>query len=574
MARKVFLSVLGTGFYGKCRYRKNDFLSSETRFIQQAMLEYHDVKSWTEDCAAYILLTSKAKATNWIVPGNERYNFHEQKNEAYKGLCDVIEDMDLPINVQAVDIVEGKDESEMWEIFNTVYEILQDGDEVYFDLTHGFRYLPMLVLVLGNYAKFLKNISVKGISYGNYESRNDGEAPIVDLLPLSLLQDWTHAAADFIENGSVSQLVELSRHQTSSILRNNNKDESARNLNAFVKGLGTFVDEMKFCRGVDIYNATTLKKLLATSETISSTFIQPLNPVMDKIKMSLNGFVAGKSAKNCLMAAKWCADNGMYQTAITELQEGIVTFFCERNNIPVDNETMRGTVNAACAVKGENRENNITDAELLKLSKKVECDERLTESLARNFCHLTRLRNDFNHSGMRNNPQSIDKLKRNIKKYVDKIIAELCDNKEPDNTAEAEPKAELCDNKESVNTPKLLINLSNHPSSEWSEEQLSAAMEYGKCIDIPFPNVDPFDDEDAISELADKKIAEILTLVKDNKVTVHIMGEMCLTFQIVSKLHQHGIKCISSTTYRIAEILPDGSKRIEFHFKRFRDYGK
>lgn len=133
--------------------------------------------------------------------------------------------MGLPVHVNAVAIVDGKDESEMWEIFKTVYDLLKDEDEVYFDLTHAFRYLPMLVLVLGNYAKFLKNITVKGISYGNYESRTDDEAPIVDLLPLSVLQNWTHAAADFLENGSVSRLVELSKHQISPILRNNHNDE-------------------------------------------------------------------------------------------------------------------------------------------------------------------------------------------------------------------------------------------------------------------------------------------------------------------------------------------------------------
>lgn len=431
--------------------------------------------------------------------------------------------------------------------------------EVYFDLTHAFRYLPMLVLVLGNYAKFLKNITVKGISYGNYESRTDDEAPIVDLLPLSVLQNWTHAAADFLENGSVSRLVELSKHQISPILRNNHNDESARNLNAFVKSLDTFVDEMKFCRGVSIYNAATLKKLLKSSEAISSTFIQPLNPVMDKIKTSLNGFVPEQNSKNCLQAAKWCLDKGMYQPAITELQEGVVTFFCERHNIPVDDDKLRPAVNSVFVVKGENKENHINDPKLLELFEKVDGDEKVTDSLARHFCHLTGLRNDFNHSGMRSNPQSVDKLTRNIKDYLDKIIAELYG----DNNSE-----------DSTDKPNLLINLSNHPSSKWSEEQLASAMEYGKCIDIPFPNVDPFADEHVISELADTKIAEILTLAKDNTVTVHIMGEMCLTFQIVSKLNEYGIKCISSTTYRVAETLPDGSKRIEFHFKRFREYGK
>lgn len=59
--------------------------------------------------------------------------------------------MNLPVEIRPVDIVDGKDEDEMWKIFNALFNELRDGDELYFDLTHSFRYIPMLVLVLGNY---------------------------------------------------------------------------------------------------------------------------------------------------------------------------------------------------------------------------------------------------------------------------------------------------------------------------------------------------------------------------------------------------------------------------------------
>lgn len=52
-------------------------------------------------------------------------------------------------------IPEGRNEQEMWEIFQKVYGQMHEGDELYIDLTHAFRYLPMLVLVLSNYAKLI-----------------------------------------------------------------------------------------------------------------------------------------------------------------------------------------------------------------------------------------------------------------------------------------------------------------------------------------------------------------------------------------------------------------------------------
>ncbi|MBK8390607.1 MAG: hypothetical protein IPL23_15555 [Saprospiraceae bacterium] len=32
----------------------------------------------------------------------------------------------------------------------------------------------------------------------------------------------------------------------------------------------------------------------------------------------------------------------------------------------------------------------------------------------------------------------------------------------------------------------MLINLSNHPSANWSTNQITAASKYGDIIDIPF----------------------------------------------------------------------------------------
>ena len=76
MARRVFISVLGTGFYKKCRYCKDTFISSETRFIQQALMEYHNIKSWNGSDRIFILLTDKAKSENWdITDGDPLENF-------------------------------------------------------------------------------------------------------------------------------------------------------------------------------------------------------------------------------------------------------------------------------------------------------------------------------------------------------------------------------------------------------------------------------------------------------------------------------------------------------------------
>lgn len=59
MSRKVFISILGTGFYNKCSYVTNDFCSSETRFAQQSILELVGACHWSKGDACYIFTTEK-----------------------------------------------------------------------------------------------------------------------------------------------------------------------------------------------------------------------------------------------------------------------------------------------------------------------------------------------------------------------------------------------------------------------------------------------------------------------------------------------------------------------------------
>ena len=261
MARKLFISVLGTGLYEKSVYTQGDFKSSETRFIQQATLELIGCKeTWTEEDRVCILLTDKAKELNWEV--SSRKHPHTKEEIAYEGLNTLLQRMNLRPQIMPISICDGKNEDEMWKIFQTTFELIQDGDELYFDLTHSFRYLPMLILVLGNYAKFLKNIRIAHISYGNYEARNEEGSPIVDLLPLTVLQDWTFAAADFLHNGRSEQLTQLTQQVFKPILRDTRgEDQQAQALRSFSDTLNNITDNLQMCRGLNITKEKDISKI-------------------------------------------------------------------------------------------------------------------------------------------------------------------------------------------------------------------------------------------------------------------------------------------------------------------------
>ena len=121
----------------------------------------------------------------------------------------------------------------------------------------------------------------------------------------------------------------------------------------------------------------------------------------------------------------------------------------------------------------------------------------------------------------------------------------------------------------------MLINLSNHPSSTWSEQQMQAAYkQYGDIVDMAFPAIDPWIDEDGVDELANVYFSKIKLLANDKSTTavVHLMGEFSFTYALVNKLKAEGIDAIVSTSVRQTEMNADGSKTIRFDFVRFRKY--
>ena len=120
----------------------------------------------------------------------------------------------------------------------------------------------------------------------------------------------------------------------------------------------------------------------------------------------------------------------------------------------------------------------------------------------------------------------------------------------------------------------MFINLTNHPTDRWEAAQLRAASTYGTLTDLPFPQVPPESDEDTIATLADEYTQRVLHLQHSTHepVVVHIAGEHTLVYALVGRLRQAGIRCIASTTCRIAEEEANGLKHSQFRFVRFREY--
>lgn len=118
----------------------------------------------------------------------------------------------------------------------------------------------------------------------------------------------------------------------------------------------------------------------------------------------------------------------------------------------------------------------------------------------------------------------------------------------------------------------MFYNISNHPSKYWPQHQLSVAHQMaGEVVDIPFPEVSPYDNSSDI-DLKAKQFAQTIIDGLTEGDVVHIMGEHTFMFSLVSFLLKNGVRCVASTTSREVAYSENGDKISQFHFVAFRDY--
>lgn len=566
-SRKVFISILGTNKYDPCIYRQGDFTSTETRFIQEATLDLLKARSeWSADDAAYIFLTPTARTANWqAVPV-----YRDGSPKDYIGLEPTLDQMGLPFPVEPVDISEKGDEEAIWSVFRSIYRQIHKGDRLYIDITHSFRYLPMLLLVLTNYARELKGAEVVSITYGNWEVKTEMK-PIVDLGALIELQDWTVAAGEFLRNGRASRLEELTKERVTPILRKSEKkDKNAIRLRKLVDRLTTVSQSLTTIRGKKILEGKIFEELDKYTHGLDAGLIAPLSPLIEKIKDSFGDFDTKPSVSNGFAAARWCHRMQLYQQSITILQETMKAYVAASHGYPSDDEDY--TELAAKAFHFHTAKGSIPEDEW-QLGESDPTDREARAEVVRQFLagsavrelhplytKIGQLRNDFNHAGFKSNPRDEKKILRDIKKYISDTEEMLRGKQTIEPLPTPPPGA------------PLLINLSNHPSADWGARQREAAEMYGEIEDMTFPAIPPEAGEIEITDLAEEYVARIEERAEMQDVTVHIMGEMTFCYAVITRLQPLGIPCIASTTRRQITEAADGVKEVHFDFETFREY--
>jgi CRISPR-associated DxTHG motif protein len=124
---------------------------------------------------------------------------------------------DYVADVESVAIPDGRNDAELWQIFQTVVDVVETKEPVVFDITHGFRSLPFLAFLSAAYLRTVKDIQLEAVYYGNFEARDQSvtpnRAPVIDLTRFVDLLDWMVAADRFTRFGDARDLADLLKVQ-------------------------------------------------------------------------------------------------------------------------------------------------------------------------------------------------------------------------------------------------------------------------------------------------------------------------------------------------------------------------
>jgi CRISPR-associated Csx2 family protein len=399
--RKLYLSFAGAGNYTTVTY-KNEKLGIDhyTQFAQVATAK-SAAKNFTTDDAVIIFTTPEAEEKYWA-------DDQRKPKELQKQLLD----LNLACSVNNKPINSGSTEADIWEMFTTIFECIKENDIVYFDVTSGFRSQPLLTLPLINYAKFLKNVTVAGIYYGNFQGAGNN-APVWDLTDFSKLQDWTNNANIFLRTGNAKGLAKQIEGDTFKNVK---------------QGLERFSEFTLVNRGMDIYRGSEIVQLskdLEAVEAATNPAEKAVVPILKKVKDQFLNYQEN-SAINGFHAARWCIQNGLIQQATTLLEEFVTSFAIELIGETdfIQDEKFRTFISGTLSVNEEKliypKLASFEDNELILIARKVYSlsDYKKLSKLANQIKNS--IRNDINHAGFRSAPRDFTGLSDSIvKRYND-----------------------------------------------------------------------------------------------------------------------------------------------------------
>lgn len=340
MAR-ILITSLGTGekkdgAYKKANYEIEKVLYPEESFISKALTKHFNIDT------VFIVGTSgsiwdEVYSAFGGADENKYFELYSKKDED-KITSDDLLDIEQTINkyINGNDsrcflISYGLNDEELWQNFEQylkISEYINDGDELYLDITHSFRSLAMMSFLMTQFIEQVrqKDIKIRGIFYGmfEYSKQNKGITPVVNMSILAEINEWTKAIGYLKYSGNATMLYQLLKNES------NNTDKETEKV------------FMHLSNSISMGNITGIKEAVQTIKKRLSILESNKNPIVAYISNDVKDFVQSLDYETesdfCMALAKWFLKNYNYGMSYIVLADGIIAKMCELNSLNPDLE--------------------------------------------------------------------------------------------------------------------------------------------------------------------------------------------------------------------------------------------
>lgn len=381
----VLISVIGTGTYQPTTYQFNGKQSETSPYIIKA------INDLFKPDKTFVIMT-------------------EQAETAHKSNLEQVCEFEM------IQIKAGKNEQELWDMFQVVADIVPENQNIIIDVTHGFRSQPMLLLAIAIYLQVTKNVKVDYILYGAFDAKDEnGISPIFDLKPFLDLISWSFATDNFIKKGDATLLSELIINIHNQAYKSKN-DYLPKGLKSVGQKLSDMTKAFSVVRPQEILSiAQELPEKITQSysDTDNLSKAKPFKSLLDKItekfaKFSIDETVFSESGIYAQAEIiQYYLDTKQYQQAVTLSRELVVSKVCSiyKFDMLTQREQAENLLNST--IRNDNPFLQMTEQ-------------------GKNFADiwqvLGNIRNDINHAGMRENPIPASSIIQQIEKLCSQTI--------------------------------------------------------------------------------------------------------------------------------------------------------
>lgn len=346
------------------------------------------------------------------------------------------------VEVNVVPIPLGQNVNELWVIFDRVSQAVKPKEQVAFDITHGLRSFPLVGLLVAAFLRSGLNVDLHAVLYGAWDVRDQSvtpnRTPLFDLSPMIALMDWAAAADRFNRTGDARFLASLLKDQKKAMAEATSGDPTALrevgHLSNLAGALTSISQSLRLIRpeqamqqiaGLEerVQRALPALEQTATARPFAlllESVIDTYRPLAHANPQAPENLAAGLDVERQMI--RWYHDRQQWVQAVSLAREWLLSWVML--HLGMSNLT---------TLSARQRIENVVGSEAAEYMAAKQAGKNYIPIFLANIANieavlglwldLTQVRNDIDHAGKREKPQSPESLIDNLTQCIQRLEA-------------------------------------------------------------------------------------------------------------------------------------------------------